>query len=301
MSYHRATRSCCFCPTSDLDDGSLSEHLHQAHPNAVRWGQLDTLIDSCARHVTTSSLATCQFCDDWSGNLADAGHGATPTRLRKHLGRHLESMALFVLPSIEEGDPNDAGSISDVASAASLRSRTSVDDIAQIPAETRRSKENRLSEDEVSDEPMWSGVELMRRRLERSMEEESYTCNICDKVNNRYVVVSQHGERLTGSRSTTLQTRRCCCKFFALDRHTHPILITLARSHFTRRHPEVKHLCDWCFAGFHVKDDLTKHLQQHILKKISVSIERLISVPGDVSDIAPELGAQDSGRGRESE
>ncbi|KAI9756018.1 MAG: hypothetical protein M4579_004063, partial [Chaenotheca gracillima] len=72
--------------------GDVEEHMRGRHAGSFAESQLSALVDVCERSVDTRVMSCC-LC----------GHdGLSRGFLSKHLGRHLEQLALFALPRVEE-------------------------------------------------------------------------------------------------------------------------------------------------------------------------------------------------------
>lgn len=108
-----------FCPTCDLvyhDKVEARTHITQHYGNSNDHQQLDLLLQTSSRLPEHLSADDCPFCD-WSAtlrkrNITPKDHNLTvpSRRFMKHLGRHLEEIALFIVPQPEE-DGVDSGDI----------------------------------------------------------------------------------------------------------------------------------------------------------------------------------------------
>lgn len=93
---------------------------------------LDSDIDAIVRQseepVDKISTAACPFCNEWEAEMTSAKHGTTRAflsdgkivepyrtigKFRRHLGRHMEQLALFALPRYESGGIEDDSSNED--------------------------------------------------------------------------------------------------------------------------------------------------------------------------------------------
>ena len=111
----------CVCPICGLlcqDKPKTRAHLSHFHGDMIENTQVDALLQTSSRPPEHLKAADCPFCD-WS--LVLHKRNITPhaqdlvvpsRRFMKHLGRHLEDFALFVVPQPDEddGDLNDVGS-----------------------------------------------------------------------------------------------------------------------------------------------------------------------------------------------
>jgi hypothetical protein len=87
-----------------LEEGFVA-HVKAEHPNLTAPSVLSVLKQASARSAKLSDQANCPLCHQ----------GMTSKAMQKHLGRHQEQLALFVLsPNLDETevDPNDDDNIS---------------------------------------------------------------------------------------------------------------------------------------------------------------------------------------------
>lgn len=110
-----------FCPHCNLvyhDKLKARMHIIQHYDNSDGHHQADLLLQTSSRLPEHLSADDCPFCD-WSAtlrkrNIASKEYDLTvpSRRFMKHLGRHLEEIALFVVPQPEEDqvDSDDIGS-----------------------------------------------------------------------------------------------------------------------------------------------------------------------------------------------
>ena len=110
-----------FCPLCNLvyhDKLKARMHIIQHYGNPDDQNQVDLLLQTSSRLPEHLSAGDCPFCD-WSTilrkrNITSKEHDLTvpSRRFMKHLGRHLEEIALFVVPQPEEYqvDSDDIGS-----------------------------------------------------------------------------------------------------------------------------------------------------------------------------------------------
>jgi hypothetical protein len=114
MQVHRKWWECIQgCSQTFTSFEQLQGHFWLDHPNLAENGRMGTLIRSCERNhdMTDADKVACPLCS--LKNLSF-------TTLRRHLGRHLEELALFALPSRlmgdheeshDEGDDDNPGSL----------------------------------------------------------------------------------------------------------------------------------------------------------------------------------------------
>ena len=113
-----------FCPLCDLvhhDKSKAKMHLMHHHGKLAEKHELETLLQTSSRPSENLPADDCPFCD-WGMTLRE--HNRTPKehdltvpsrRFMRHLGRHLEEIALFVVPQPEEEQRSADDFASDVA------------------------------------------------------------------------------------------------------------------------------------------------------------------------------------------
>jgi hypothetical protein len=107
---HRREWICSLCSLSCQDKAKIKTHLIDSHGDKVENLQLDTLLQMCSRPPEQLHAANCPFCD-WSSILQERNPtsrrrdlSVPSRRFMKHLGKHLEEFALFVVPQPDEDD-----------------------------------------------------------------------------------------------------------------------------------------------------------------------------------------------------
>lgn len=113
---------CISCLESFTDKAKFSEHLQSRHGNLVAGSQLEALVLQCEEPVDKIPASGCLLCDEWESNLLDPKQDSkrlflnngeivepcgTLGQFRRHLGRHMEQLALFALPMAEEDEMED--------------------------------------------------------------------------------------------------------------------------------------------------------------------------------------------------
>ena len=94
-------------------------HLHQTHSDLVQSHQITAIAQMLGRPLSKLSASDCPFCDYKSllerrGGVAVSNQGLAPEEFGSHVGRHLEQLALFVLPLQDlDGEENDMESQDD--------------------------------------------------------------------------------------------------------------------------------------------------------------------------------------------
>lgn len=92
VEFHRREWFCNSCVEVFRTRSQLREHLWVAHPNIVTGAQplaIDRVVDRCERAI--DSVQACPLC---VGEY-------TSQRLRGHLARHMQQLALFALPRMD--------------------------------------------------------------------------------------------------------------------------------------------------------------------------------------------------------
>jgi RNA recognition motif-containing protein len=122
LQNHRREWVCISCLESFTDRAQLSEHLQSMHSSLVAGSQLEALVLQCEEPVDKIPASSCLLCDEWESNLLDPKQDSkrlflnngeivepcgTLGQFRRHLGRHMEQLALFALPMAEEDEMED--------------------------------------------------------------------------------------------------------------------------------------------------------------------------------------------------
>ena len=112
FSVHRATKTwiCNDCAAPFPGKASYREHAYSSHGNVLMRNQLEALVNSAETQVGPSEDNLCPFCSENPGTKSRA--------FAMHVGRHMEEVALAVLPrdSEFEDDQGSAGSSIDSSS-----------------------------------------------------------------------------------------------------------------------------------------------------------------------------------------
>ncbi|KAK0704394.1 hypothetical protein B0H67DRAFT_557217 [Lasiosphaeris hirsuta] len=112
---HRKRWSCGICHTPRPNLAAMTDHLRTAHPDQVPEHQAEVVACRFSRPLAYIDAADCPLCD-YPDVLRRRG-GYTDQEIRRipndkfgrHLGRHLEQLALFVLPFSDlAGDEHEA-------------------------------------------------------------------------------------------------------------------------------------------------------------------------------------------------
>ncbi len=124
LECHRLEWSCRFCSHPPFSSETrFSTHMRTRHTHFSSSAHLPALIRASRQSVDRISAAACPLCH-WDATLRDLNtHMAsekslvvTREQFRKHLGRHMEQLALFALPQSykyedENGNSNDAAAM----------------------------------------------------------------------------------------------------------------------------------------------------------------------------------------------
>jgi hypothetical protein len=144
---HRRKWSCPLCSTSCKEEATTEAHLMQSHSNMVGSHNLETLLRTSSHPSEFLLASDCPFCD-WESILRKRNTASQTTdlvvpsrRFMKHLGKHLEELALFVIPQPdgEDEDPDEVDSnavhaahMDDSESVSTLSSFRSVPSLTKI-------------------------------------------------------------------------------------------------------------------------------------------------------------------------
>jgi hypothetical protein len=115
---HRREWVCAACNTALNSKSTFVAHLKSSHRITLSGSQLEALVLKSEEPVDKISASACMLCDEWETNLlhpkqdakraflndgAEVEPCGTLVQFRRHLGRHMEQLALFALP-MAEGD-----------------------------------------------------------------------------------------------------------------------------------------------------------------------------------------------------
>lgn len=116
MEAHRKKWVCGMCRSQRPSFAAMKEHLHVDHPDQVPVNQTEHIAYQFGRPLGYINAADCPLCD-YAGVLRRRGYSdgeiaqIPADKFSWHLGRHLEQLALFVLPNTdlmgEEGGISD--------------------------------------------------------------------------------------------------------------------------------------------------------------------------------------------------
>ena len=109
MNIHRREWCCVLCSYSSQEEASFKNHLNMQHRDICTEAQLPFIMMKCELPIQNISTTACSFCDDWTNptsnllrlstdNTTESTNKMSLKQFYRHLGRHMEDLALFVLP-----------------------------------------------------------------------------------------------------------------------------------------------------------------------------------------------------------
>jgi RNA recognition motif-containing protein len=106
---HRRQWFCPICNVLCSDDTETEKHLIESHGDMARGGQLEMLLGVSSRALERLPAKDCPFCP-WDDALRERNPAISDEelvvpsrRFMKHVGRHLEELAMFVLREFDGG------------------------------------------------------------------------------------------------------------------------------------------------------------------------------------------------------
>lgn len=106
------------CTETCQSKTDMEVHLHQKHSDLLQPHQITTIAEMLGRPLEKINASDCPFCD-YEALLARRGMSMSsksliPEEFGRHVGRHLEQLALFVLPLQDlDAEENDTEGIAD--------------------------------------------------------------------------------------------------------------------------------------------------------------------------------------------
>lgn len=131
MNKHRRIWNCPFCTVEMTNSTAMEHHMREQHDDSVKDEQVRQLVRQSSHRAQRLPASSCSLCD-YEAILRsrldtysdDEPMIIKPEQLRNHLGRHLEQLAIFVLPKSAlmhdrtyneddkgDGPPSDAASV----------------------------------------------------------------------------------------------------------------------------------------------------------------------------------------------
>ncbi|RPA85647.1 hypothetical protein BJ508DRAFT_358609 [Ascobolus immersus RN42] len=111
LQFHKNGWICIICTNTFRELATMKEHIKSVHPNDVRSDQIDAIVEGCRGPPRPLFNTDCPFCDIWKQQHPSAERiPVTQKDFQRHVGKHMEQLALFTLPklddrSYEEADP----------------------------------------------------------------------------------------------------------------------------------------------------------------------------------------------------
>jgi hypothetical protein len=119
MEFHRMPYNCMVCQNGPfLSASSYLEHIESRHPVILQGGNRETILIMSRQPLSEIPVSDCPCCTDWEPRLRQSESymsaqapaskdqlAVTTSRFKRHLGSHLEQLALFAIPT-EESDQN---------------------------------------------------------------------------------------------------------------------------------------------------------------------------------------------------
>lgn len=165
LQVHRREWACEYCHHEPFSTAELfSTHLVSTHPAVLRDLQLKAIVLQSEEPIDKVPVTACKLCDQWETEVRGKNQDpemssldekrreqyGTLTKFRKHLGRHMEQLALFALP-IEKGKEDEDLS-SDGAEEEELSDHVEDDSQVEKPGhDAKTEEEHSLSENSRDD------------------------------------------------------------------------------------------------------------------------------------------------------
>lgn len=179
--------------------GQILQHLRTAHTIALPEEQVPVLIDISERSVDVMEIASCPLCPD----------ERRICKLSDHVAEHLESLALFVLPTGEHADgahmDDDDGGSSGNAVARSEASRFGSSCMSRM---THWSQSHRSQSSDISDTTL--NVRCQHPRLASDPTGICAECKAEERVNFTYgnwveMLAGNHAAKYSGPLEATAE------------------------------------------------------------------------------------------------
>ena len=185
LQAHRREWTCASCSKIFISASSFSTHL-KSHKASLAGSELDALMLQSEEPMDRFPATACSFCDEWEEQISNPAQNekraflnegraiapyGTKTQFRRHLGRHMEQLALFALPRDSLDDLDDE-------SDKEIRGVTGIDDSdasttstvserhGSIRAASEGSRDEELQVSKESDDI--TGLELCFRCVSKS-------------------------------------------------------------------------------------------------------------------------------------
>lgn len=131
LQCHRREWTCHICQKVCSQKELLSNHLTSDHHIGLAGSDLEAIVLQSEEPVDRISASACLICNEWRTTLEDPKQNAkrlflnegrmvepygTLNAFRRHLGRHMEQLALFALPRTDNPDEMEDDSANSDAS-----------------------------------------------------------------------------------------------------------------------------------------------------------------------------------------
>jgi hypothetical protein len=142
LQNHRREWVCQQCQHAPFSSSSEYEaHLRTNHHIELQESQLKALLLQSEEPVDKVAATACRLCNDWETNIGNPKHDSnrsflhggqltqpygTRNQFRRHLGRHMEQLALFALPMADDTMEDDSLSEEDEEKQATINVDTEV-------------------------------------------------------------------------------------------------------------------------------------------------------------------------------
>ena len=142
FSVHRTTKIwiCNDCAARFSEKASYREHAYSSHGNVLMKNQLEALVNSAETRIGISEDNSCPFCSENPGTKSRA--------FAMHVGRHMEEVALAVLPRDSEFE-EDQGSAGSSIEPSSIEDRLDDPSGGAAPPIIEGLEESNLSDDDA--------------------------------------------------------------------------------------------------------------------------------------------------------
>ncbi|KAK1770845.1 hypothetical protein QBC33DRAFT_566309 [Phialemonium atrogriseum] len=101
LESHRKQWQCHKCRNYGFKSAAgLREHLDTVHHGSVTEAQMPLILKACERPIRDFNSSSCPLCDDWA---PPPGKSYNADTFCRHLGNHLQQLALTALPLVIDG------------------------------------------------------------------------------------------------------------------------------------------------------------------------------------------------------
>ncbi|KAI5785804.1 hypothetical protein EDC01DRAFT_661502 [Geopyxis carbonaria] len=198
LNFHRKEWFCNIC--KNVFVSNFKQHLIDIHSDILAPDQINNISNGCQRATVSNQQCSCPFC----GKSFETG--SSTRRLRSHLARHMQQIALFVLPrnfddfqkdegsvraqkhSISDLNNSSQDSISDLNNSSQERSEIQIDALKfssnTTEQESRERKEHEPREEMIQEEREWwarhtAKILVKNEAVERVSNGQSGDWDVC--------------------------------------------------------------------------------------------------------------------------